>query len=90
MLAAVSVGMVLGRPVLDLDYVEDSAADVDMNVARIDDGRYVEVQGTAETAPFRKDRLDAMLALADIGIDKLHEAQREVLGDALARLTVAR
>jgi ribonuclease PH len=90
MLAAVSVGMVLGRPVLDLDYVEDSAADVDMNVARIDDGRYVEVQGTAETAPFRKDRLDAMLALADIGIDKLHEAQREALGDALARLTVAR
>ena len=90
MLAAVSVGMVLGRPVLDLDYVEDSAADVDMNVARIDDGRYVEVQGTAETAPFRKDRLDAMLALADTGIDKLHEAQREALGDALARLTVAR
>jgi ribonuclease PH len=90
MLAAVSVGMVLGRPVLDLDYVEDSAAEVDMNVARIDDGRYVEVQGTAESAPFRKDRLDAMLAMADVGIDKLHEAQREVLGDALARLTVAR
>jgi ribonuclease PH len=90
MLAAVSVGIVLGTPVLDLDYVEDSAAEVDMNVVRIDDGRYVEVQGTAESTPFRKDRLDAMLALADRGIDRLHEAQREVLGDALARITVTR
>ncbi len=80
--AAVSVGIVEGRPVLDLDYVEDSAADVDMNVVRTDDGRYVEVQGTAEAAPFSKDRLDAMLALADAGIDRLHAAQRDALGPA--------
>lgn len=90
MLAAVSVGVVLGRPVLDLDYVEDSAAEVDMNVARLDDGRYVEIQGTAESTPFRKDRLDALLALADKGIDELHRAQREAIGEALARVTVAR
>ena len=90
MLAAVSVGVVLGRPVLDLDYVEDSAAEVDMNVARLDDGRYVEIQGTAESTPFRKDRLDALLALADKGIDDLHRAQREAIGEALARVTVAR
>jgi ribonuclease PH len=90
MLAAISVGVVAGRPVLDLDYVEDSAADVDMNVVRIDDGRYVEVQGTAETTPFRKEGLDAMLGLADRGIDALHAAQREILGEALARVIVAR
>ncbi len=86
MLAAISVGMVDGRPVLDLDYDEDSTAAVDMNVVRIDDGRYVEVQGTAETTPFHKDRLDAMLALADRGIDRLHQLQREVIGEALGRV----
>ena len=90
MLAAISVGMVAGRPVLDLDYVEDSAAEVDMNVVRIDDGRYVEVQGTAETTPFRKEGLDAMLALADSGIDRLHRVQREIIGDALGRVLVAK
>lgn len=90
MLAAVSVGMVLGRPVLDLDYIEDSAAEVDMNVVRIDDGRFVEVQSTAETEPFRRDRLDTLLDLAGGGIDKLHVAQREALGDALAGTTAAR
>jgi ribonuclease PH len=89
MLAAISVGMIGGRPVLDLDYVEDSAAEVDMNVVRIDDGRYVEVQGTAETTPFRKADLDAMLALADAGIDQLHRVQREIIGDALGRVLVA-
>jgi ribonuclease PH len=75
-----------GRPVLDLDYDEDSTAEVDMNVVRIDDGRYVEVQGTAETTPFLKDRLDAMLALADRGIDRLHQLQREIVGEALGRV----
>ena len=90
MLAAISVGIVGGRPLLDLDYEEDSGAEVDMNVVRIDDGRYVEVQGTAESTPFRKDGLDAMLALADRGIDRLHEIQREILGDALGRVLVAK
>jgi ribonuclease PH len=90
MLAAISVGIVEGRPVLDLDYEEDSAAEVDMNVVRIDDGRYVEVQGTAETTPFRKDDLDAMLALADRGIDRLHALQRDVIGDALGRVLAAK
>ncbi len=88
--AAVSVGVVEGRAVLDLDYVEDSAAEVDMNVVRTDDGRYVEVQGTAETTPFHRSRLDEMLDLADRGLDKLQERQREVLGAALDRLRVPR
>jgi ribonuclease PH len=83
MLAAVSVGIVEGRPVADLDYVEDSAAEVDMNVARTDTGFYVEVQGTAESAPFKRDQLDAMLALADTGIDRLHIEQREILGSVV-------
>ncbi len=86
--AAVSVGIVEGTPVLDLDYVEDSAADVDMNVVRTDDGRYIEVQGTAETTPFRRERLDELLALADRGIDRLHEEQMSVLGPLLDRLLV--
>jgi len=90
LIGAVSVGIVEGRPVLDLDYIEDSAADVDMNVVRTDDGRYVEVQGTAETTPFRRERLDALLTLADRGIDRLHEAQREAIGDALARVVQPR
>jgi ribonuclease PH len=83
LVAAISVGMVEGRPALDLDYVEDSAAEVDMNVVRTDDGRYIEIQGTAETTPFRRERLDEMLALCDVGIDALQERQREVLGDRL-------
>jgi ribonuclease PH len=86
MVAAVSVGIVGGRPVLDLDYVEDSAADVDMNVVRTDEGRYVELQGTAETTPFRREQLDRMLGLADVGLDLLMDRQRQVLGGALDRL----
>jgi ribonuclease PH len=84
--AAVSVGVVEGTPVLDLDYVEDSAAEVDMNVARTDDGRYIEVQGTAESTPFRRERLNEMLDLADRGIDRLIECQREVLGGTLQKV----
>jgi ribonuclease PH len=76
--------------VLDLDYHEDSTAEVDMNVVRIDDDRYVEVQGTAESTPFRREGLDAMLALADRGIDALQRAQREVLGDVLGRVLVGK
>jgi ribonuclease PH len=90
MLAAISVGIVEGRPVLDLDYIEDSTAEVDMNVVRIDDGRYVEVQGTAETTPFHKEELDAMLALAARGITQLHQLQREVLGDVLGSVLFPR
>ena len=86
MAAAVSVGIVEGRPVLDLDYVEDSAAEVDLNVARTDDNRYIEIQGTAEANPFRRERLDEMLRLADRGIDLLHQEQRKVLGKLLDRL----
>jgi ribonuclease PH len=86
--AAISVGIVEGEPALDLDYVEDSAAEVDMNVVRTDDGRYVEIQGTAEGTPFRRDRLGDLLTLADSGIDRLQAKQREVLGDILARLTI--
>jgi len=83
MVAAVSVGIVEGRPVLDLDYVEDAGADVDMNVVRTDDGRYVELQGTAETTPFRREELDQLLAHADCGIDRLLAMQRAALGTAL-------
>jgi ribonuclease PH len=90
MLSAVSVGIVRGRPVLDLDYAEDSAAEVDMNVVRCTDGRYVEVQGTAEKAPFARDRLDALLDLADRGTDRLFELQRQALGAALEPLLATR
>ena len=90
LVAAISVGIVEGKPALDLDYVEDSAAEVDMNVVRTEDGRYIEIQGTAETTPFRRERLDEMLALCDIGIDILQERQREVLGDRLGALLISR
>jgi ribonuclease PH len=90
MLAGISVGIVEGRPVLDLDYVEDSAAEVDLNVARTDGGRYVEVQGTAESKPFDREQLDTMLELADTGIDRLHREQRAVLGPVLETLIVER
>ncbi len=82
-LAAVSVGVVEGNPVLDLDYVEDSAAEVDMNVVRTHDGRFVELQGTAESTPFDRAAHDRMLDLADIGIDALAKAQILALGDPL-------
>lgn len=85
-IAAVSVGMVEGRPLLDLDYVEDAAADVDMNVVRTDSGRYVEVQGSGEGATFAREDLDGLLELADIGIDKLLEQQVQILGDTLPKI----
>jgi len=84
--AAVSVGMSNGRPLLDLCYEEDSKAGVDMNIIRTDSGRYVEIQGTAESAPFSREQMDAMMALADVGIDRLVEIQRRALGDHLAGL----
>ena len=71
LVAAISVGVVQGTPLLDLDYVEDSAADVDMNIVRTDDGKYIELQGTAEKTAFSRSELDALLAHADTGIDQL-------------------
>lgn len=78
MVAAVSVGIVDGQPLCDLEYVEDSAAETDMNVVMIDDGRMIEVQGTAEGAPFSHEELLALLALRK-GIEKIFEAQKEAL-----------
>jgi ribonuclease PH len=77
---AVSVGIVGGEPLLDLDYQEDSAAEVDMNVVMTGAGAFVEVQGTAEQTPFPKERLDALLALATRGIAELIALQRRALG----------
>jgi ribonuclease PH len=82
-LAATSVGVVGGVPMLDLAYEEDSRADVDMNVVKTSDGRFIELQGTAEAEPFARDVLDQLLALADEGIALLIEKQREVVGKIL-------
>lgn len=78
-LAAISVGIVGGTPMLDLPYVEDSTAEVDMNVVMTGAGRFVEVQGTAEGATFSRDELDALLALAEMGIAEITDQQARVL-----------
>jgi ribonuclease PH len=80
--AAVSVGVVQGEPLLDLDYSEDSSAEVDMNVVMTGGGRLVEVQATAEQEPFTRDRLDELLELASLGIERIAEAQEEAVGAA--------
>ena len=80
--AAVSVGIVKGELRLDLDYDEDVGADVDMNVVLSDDGRIVEVQGTAEHGTFSREELDSLLALAARGIGELDAAQRTALAAA--------
>jgi ribonuclease PH len=77
--AAVSVGVLQGTPLLDLEYTEDSACDTDMNVVMTGAGGFVEVQGTAEGAPFSRAEMDALLALADKGIRELVAAQRSAL-----------
>ena len=77
--AAVSVGIYRGEPVLDLDYVEDSQAETDMNVVMNDVGGFIEIQGTAEGHAFRRAELDAMLELARRGIESLVEMQRAAL-----------
>ncbi|GAB2878007.1 ribonuclease PH [Uliginosibacterium flavum] len=77
--AAVSVGMFEGTPVLDLDYPEDSACDTDMNVVITGSGGFVEVQGTAEGAPFARSELDSLLALADQGIQQLVALQKQAV-----------
>ncbi len=79
LLAAISVGVVDGEARLDLPYSEDSVAETDMNVVMTGDGCFVEVQGTAEGAPFSRDELDALLDLATSGISRIHELQREYI-----------
>jgi len=78
--AAVSVGIIQGTPLLDLEYVEDSACDTDMNVVMTGAGGFVEVQGTAEGAAFSRDEMGTLLQLAEQGIRELVAAQRKALG----------
>jgi ribonuclease PH len=79
--AATSVGVVAGEPMLDLAYDEDSRADVDMNIVKTGDGRFIEVQGTAEGPPFEQSALDSLMQLADGGIRELVALQRAIVGD---------
>jgi ribonuclease PH len=81
--AATSVGIVGGTPLLDLAYDEDSKAETDMNVVKTADGRFIEVQGTAEAAPFHRAELDSLLALAERGIQTLVGRQRDIVGKIL-------
>jgi ribonuclease PH len=83
--AAISVGVVEAVPLLDLAYEEDSRADVDMNIIKTGDGRFIEIQGTAEAAPFGRDVLLSLLDLADAGIRRLNALQQEVVGGILGR-----
>ena len=78
-IAAVSVGMIQGQPILDLNYVEDSQADVDFNIVMTSESRIVEVQGTAEGNPFSRSDLDQMLTLAETGIHQIIALQKEFL-----------
>jgi len=80
-IAAVSVGMYQGEAVLDLDYLEDSAAETDLNVVMTSAGGFIEVQGTAEGAPFQPEDLNAMLALAQKGMTEIFELQQAALAD---------
>jgi len=79
LLAAVSVGVIDGEPRLDLPYSEDSTAETDMNVVMTGDGRFVEVQGTAEGEPFSRSELDSLLGLAEKGISEIHDLQRQYM-----------
>ncbi len=85
--AAVSVGIVRGVPVLDLDYREDQEAETDMNIVMNDLGHFIEIQGTAEGHAFRRSELDAMLDLANNGIMELIEIQKNVLAESSGRRT---
>lgn len=78
--AAISVGIFNGTPVLDLDYAEDSSAETDMNVVMDQSGRFIEIQGTAEGAPFSREEMETLLALAEKGINKIIAAQNAVIG----------
>jgi ribonuclease PH len=81
--AGVSVGVVAGMPLLDLAYEEDSKADVDMNIVKTSDGRFIEIQGTAEAEPFGTETLTGLLVLADKGINDLIAKQREIVAPIL-------
>ena len=80
--AAVSVGIVAGEPVLDLDYTEDSEAETDMNIVMNDAGRFIEIQGTAEGHAFTREEFDALLALADDGVKTIIAAQNAAVASA--------
>ena len=79
-LGAVSVGIVDGAPLCDLNYQEDSRAETDMNLVMTGDGKFIEVQGSAEGAPFSRDELDSLLEIGEAGIRRIFDAQREALG----------
>ena len=83
--AAISVGVIDGTPMLDLEYSEDVRAEVDMNIVMTGDGRFVEVQGTAEGIAFTRGDLDALLALAEAGISEIIDAQREMVAEPPSR-----
>lgn len=85
-LAAVSVGLIEGAPMLDICYNEDSQAIVDMNVVMTGKGHFVEVQGTGEQAPFSRKEMEEMLTLAEQGIHQLIQVQKETLGDLALRI----
>jgi ribonuclease PH len=89
-LASVSVGVVKGAACLDLNYEEDSSAKVDMNVVMTGEGKFVEVQGTGEEAPFSRSELDELLLLAELGIQAAIEEQKKVLGPIADRIAAAR
>ena len=78
--AAISVGIVNDKKMLDLDYSEDSTAKVDLNIVKTGSGGYVEIQGTAEQEPFDDKQLDGLLKLADKGIKELIELQKKIVG----------
>lgn len=84
--AAVSVGIVDNQAMLDLCYEEDARAQVDMNIAMTDDGRFVEIQGTGEAAPFSRQHMDELIALADKGIQELMVLQIDCLGEIANRI----
>lgn len=81
MIAAVSVGIYKGSPVIDLDYSEDSSAETDMNVVMTDASEFIEVQGTAEAAPFSQNEMLAMMTLARSGIEEIIELQKKALSE---------
>jgi len=80
LIASVSVGVYKGMSILDLDYMEDSQADTDMNVVMNDRGEFIEIQGTAEAQPFNQEELQAMLELAKVGIQQINQKQKAALG----------